>query len=283
MLRRKKAVVKTEPIKQERTVGGQIFLIPEDKILPNPYQPRYNFNESELESLAQSIKINGILQPLTVRACGEEYELIAGERRLRAARIAGIAHIPCIIICADNEHSAVLSLMENIQRKDLNCFEEAESLHKLLEIHNISQEELSKKLGKAPSTISNKLRLLNLPVEIRTILQKEDMTERHARALLRLKTEEQLKTAVQKITENHLNVSETERLVDRMLANKLPPRKLPLKMFRDLRLFTNTLNHAIDTMKRAGIQADSHRSETDDYIEYTVRIPKSESKSSDSA
>lgn len=269
--------------KETHAVGGHIFLIPEDRIQPNPYQPRCNFDEEELENLSRSIAANGILQPLNVRTSGDRYELISGERRLRAARMAGLTQIPCIVICADDEHSAVLSLMENIQRRDLDCFEEAESLRKLLEIHNMSQDELGRKLGKAPSTISNKLRLLNLPAEIRAVLQKEGMTERHARALLKLKTGEQLNSAVRIITEKHLNVSETERLINRMLTPNLPPRKLPLKLFRDLRLFNNTLNHALETMKNAGIQADSHRRETEEYIEYIVRIPKTEETSSDTA
>lgn len=269
--------MQVETSQKKRAEGGTIYLIPENKIVPSPYQPRTEFDKDELLNLAQSIVENGILQPLTVRESGEFYELIAGERRLRASRIAGLKEVPCVIIAADDEQSAVFSLLENIQRKDLDCFEEAKSLKQLLEFHNISQEELSIRLGKAPSTISNKLRLLNLPEEVRSTLQKEGMTERHARALLKLKTEEQLKNAVRIITEKHLNVSETERLIDRLLTKNLPPRKLPLKLFRDLRLFTNTLNHAVDTMKRAGIQADSQRVETDSYIEYIVRIPKPES------
>lgn len=272
LIRRKEAQKK--PTVETRSVGGQIYLIPEEKILPNPYQPRTFFNDSDLQDLAQSIAVNGILQPLTVRVHGENYELIAGERRLRAARTAGIKQVPCILICADDEHSAVLSIMENIQRSDLDCFEEAAALQKLIEIHNLSQEELSRKLGKAPSTISNKLRLLNLPEDIQTILRKNGMTERHARALLKLSHGEQLNEAVKIITEKHLTVSETERLVDRMMNHSSQPRKLPLKLLKDLRLFTNTLNHAVDTMKRAGIQADSRRSETEEYIEYVVRIPK---------
>lgn len=283
MLGRKKSAVKQDMPQETHAIGGQILLIPEDKILPNPYQPRCNFNEEELENLSQSIRSNGILQPLTVRESGEYFELIAGERRLRASRAAGLTQIPCIIICADDEHSAVLSLMENVQRRDLDCFEEAESLRKLLEVHNISQDELGRKLGKAPSTISNKLRLLNLPEEIRNKLQKEGMTERHARALLKLKTRDQLNKAAQIITEKHLNVSDTEKLINRMLTPNLPPRKLPLKLFRDLRLFNNTLNHAVDTIKNAGIQVDSHRNETEEYIEYVIRIPKSDGKTTDIA
>lgn len=273
MLKRKKETQK-KPTSEARAVGGQIYLIDEEKILPNPYQPRTTFNDSDLQDLAQSIAVNGILQPLNVRVCGDRYELISGERRLRAARMVGMKQVPCILICVDDEHSAVLSIMENIQRSDLDCFEEAAALKKLIEIHNLSQEELSRKLGKAPSTISNKLRLLNLPEEVRTILKENGMTERHARALLRLSNAEQLTEAVRIITEKRLTVSETERLVDRILNHSSQPRKLPLKLLKDLRLFTNTLNHAVDTMKRAGIQADSRRSETEEYIEYVVRIPK---------
>lgn len=275
MLIRRKETQK-KPTVETRSVGGQIYLIDEEKIVPNPYQPRTFFNDSELQDLAQSISVNGILQPLNVRVCGNRYELIAGERRLRAARMVGMKQVPCILICADDEHSAVLSIMENIQRSDLDCFEEAAALQKLIEIHNLSQEELSRKLGKAPSTISNKLRLLNLPEEIQSVLRENGMTERHARALLKLPQGEQLTEAVRIITEKHMTVSETERLVEKILNHSGQPRKLPLKLLKDLRLFTNTLNHAVDTMKRAGIKADSRRKETEEYIEYVVRIPKND-------
>ena len=172
-------------------IGGQIILISQDEIYPNPNQPRRKFDFDELESLAQSIRQNGIIQPITVRVNSRgEYELISGERRLRASRLVGITQIPCIIMDANDEKSALFALLENIQRCDLHFFEEAVAIEKLLTDYGMTRDEICKKLGKAPPTISNKLRLLRLPEEIRLRISQEDLTERHARALLAAGTED---------------------------------------------------------------------------------------------
>lgn len=256
--------------------GGQIFLIPHEDIQPNRNQPRKRFDCDELEGLAESIRQNGIIQPLIVRSLQNgQYELIAGERRLRAARIVGLSRIPCIVMQISDEKSAVLALLENIQRQNLGFFEESEALVHIMRLYCISQEELAAKLGKAPSTISNKLRLLKLPQDVRLEITKSGLTERHARALLKLENEAQMRRALSIIVERRLNVAETDKLVEQMLQNGIKPRKPPLKLFKDVRLFVNTLNHAVDTMRRAGIDADSAKSETEEYIEYVVRIPKS--------
>lgn len=256
--------------------GGQILLVPHEEILPNRNQPRKRFDCDELEGLAESIRQNGIIQPLVVRCLTNgQYELIAGERRLRAARIVGVARIPCIVMQISDEKSAILALLENIQRQNLGFFEESEALIHIMRLYNISQEQLATRLGKAPSTISNKLRLLKLPEDVRLEITKAGLTERHARALLKLDNQAQMRRALSIITERRLNVSETDKLVDQMLQNGIKPRKPPLKLFKDVRLFVNTLNHAVDTMRRAGIEADSVKSETEEYIEYVVRIPKS--------
>ena len=258
--------------------GGHILMIPEQEIMPNPFQPRRHFDRQELANLAQSIRANGILQPITIRESPGGYELIAGERRLRAARLAGLTHIPCILIHADDRKTALLSLLENLQRQDLNFFEEADAIQKMIRDYGLSQEEAARKLGMAQSTLSNKLRLLRLPEKIRQILLQEQLTERHARALLRLESEVQMAEALKQISEEKLNVSQTEKLIDQLLqapiASKKVEKKAPIKLFKDVRLFVNTLNHAIDTMKRSGISASSSRSETEEYIEYTIRIPK---------
>lgn len=255
--------------------GGQILLIPHEEIHPNRDQPRKRFDCDELEGLAQSIRQNGIIQPLIVRPLENgEYELIAGERRLRAARIVGINKIPCIAMQISNEKSAVLALLENVQRQNLGFFEESEALIHIMRLYNLSQEQLASKLGKAPSTISNKLRLLKLPVEVRLDIIKAGLSERHARALLKLDNPAQVKRALSIIIERRLNVAETDKLISQMLQNGIKPKNPPLKLFKDVRLFVNTLNHAVDTMRRAGIEADSVKSETEEYIEYVVRIPK---------
>ncbi len=256
-------------------IGGQIILVPQEEIYPNPNQPRKRFDFDELESLAQSIRQNGIIQPIAVRVNAKgEYELISGERRLRASRLVGITQIPCIIMDASDEKSALFALIENMQRSDLGFFEEAQAIEKLITDYGMSRDEVCKKLGKAAPTISNKLRLLRLPEEIRLKITQENLTERHARALLRLTSISQIERALSIIAEKRLNVTETERLVTQILTNDSRRRQPPVKLFKDVRIFVNTLNHAVDTMRRAGIEADSAKSETDEYIEYIVRIPK---------
>lgn len=257
-------------------IGGQIILVPQEEIFPNPNQPRKKFDFDELEGLAQSIRQNGIIQPIAVRINEKgNYELISGERRLRASRLVGITKVPCIIMEATDEKSALFALIENVQRCDLGFFEEAVAIEKLLTDYGMTREEVCKKLGKAPPTISNKLRLLKLPEEIRLKITQENLTERHARALLKLTSLNQMQRALSIIAEKRLSVSESEKLVAQLLNNDNRPRQPTVKLFKDVRIFVNTLNHAVDTMRRAGIEADSAKSETDEYIEYIVRIPKS--------
>lgn len=256
---------------------GQVVYVPSDKILPNPYQPRKNFKTEQLQSLAQSIKENGILQPLTIRRIHNSayYELVAGERRLRASIMAGIPKIPCLIIEIDYQESAVFSLLENLQRENLDFFEEAESISRLISHFGMTQEQVGQKLGKSQSTLSNKLRLLKLPIEIRYFIQNEGLTERHARALLKLPAEKDMWHVLNQIKARGLNVTQTEKEIEHMLGKE--PQKGQATMvgiFKDVRLFVNTINNAVDTMRSAGIDADSNKVETDDYIEFTVRIPK---------
>ena len=216
-----------------------------------------------------------MLQPLTVRPSEEgKFELIAGERRLIAARMVGISRIPCILMNVDDEKSAVFSLIENIQRQNLGFFEEAIAIDKLTKDFGLSREEVSKKLGKAQSTIANKLRLLGLSDEEQQKIVKEGLSERHARALLRLEDSKMRARALSIMADKHLTVAESERMITQMLGRKKNSRRIPLNSIRDVRLFVNTLNHAVDTIRRAGIDADSVKSETEEYIEYVVRIPK---------
>lgn len=259
-------------------IGGQIILIPQEDIYPNPNQPRSRFDFDELEGLAQSIRQNGIIQPIAVRVnASGNYELISGERRLRASRLVGISLIPCIIMEASDEKSALFALIENMQRSDLGFFEEASAIEKLIVDFNMSRDDVCRKLGKAAPTISNKLRLLKLPEDVRLKITHEGLTERHARALLRLPTRAQLDRALSIISDKRLNVAESEKLIDQMLSADKSSKKPTVKLFKDVRIFVNTLNHAVDTMRRAGIEADSAKSETDEYIEYIVRIPKTRS------
>lgn len=260
---------------------GEIIGIPVNNIRPNPYQPRKSFNWEDLEELAQSIYQNGLLQPITVRDTGDgKYELVAGERRLRASKMAGLAEIPAIVVDIGEEKSAVYAVIENLQRQNLHFFEEAQAIEKLARSFGMDRERIAKKLGKSPSAVSNKLRLLKLPEEIRIKIVSAGLTERHARAILRLPTYALMDEAVNAVAQNRLNVSETELLVSRLIGEEQPPakedKKKPreVKVFRDIKLFINTLDHAVTTMRKNGINADSAHRETDDYIEYVVRISK---------
>ncbi len=256
---------------------SKILSVSQSDILPNPNQPRKRFDYDELEGLAQSIRANGILQPLIVRALENgQYELVAGERRLRAARLIGMAKIPCIVSEISESDSAVFAVLENLQRQDLDYFEEAEALATLISDYHISQDELAKKLGKAQSTLSNKLRLLRLSDEMRYKITRAGLSERHARALLTIDDEVQRARALAIIIDRHLNVSESETLIEQMLRKNETPKKQMLRGFKDIRIFINTLNNAVDTIRRAGIDADSVKTETDEYVEYIVRIPKLE-------
>lgn len=254
---------------------NRILSVPQSDILPNPNQPRKRFDYDELEGLAQSIRTNGILQPLLIRSLDNgKYELIAGERRLRAARLIGLTNVPCIVTEISETDSAVFAVLENLQRQNLDYFEEAEALATLINDYRLSQDELCKRLGRAQSTLSNKLRLLKLSDEMRYQISRAGLTERHARALLSLNDEVQRSRALSIIIERHLNVNESETLIDQMLRKNEAPKRQMLKGFKDIRIFINTLNNAVDNIRRAGIDADSVKTETDEYVEYIVRIPK---------
>ena len=262
---------------QKVKTGGKILLISQEKIYPNPHQPRRHFDYDELEGLAESIRANGILQPLCVRdmpSSDGNYELIAGERRLRAARLVGMSKIPCIVMETDDSNSAVFALIENLQRQNLGFFEEANGIARLINQHGMTQEEAARRLGKSQSALSNKLRLLRLPDDMRWRIEKAGLTERHARALLRLENDDMRERALGIMIDKRLNVAETDKLIAQILSKTKTTKQPPMRLFKDVRIFVNTINHAVDTMRKAGIDADSAKSETEEYIEYTVRIPK---------
>ena len=255
--------------------GGTIVLVPVNSIVPNPDQPRKIFNQYELESLAASIKHNGIIQPLVIRCVSDgKYELISGERRLRAAKLVCLENVPCIIMSVCNEQSALYAIIENIQRDNLNFFEEAEAIEKLSVIYKLSYSEIAKKLGKSQSSLSNKMRLLKLSPEIRTVIIENSLTERHARALLRLENDVDRLKVLLHIIDKKLNVSDTDKYVDLYLSPKIIKTEPKIKKLKDIKIFINTINHAVDTMRKAGIKAVSTEHETGEYYEYVVRIPK---------
>lgn len=255
--------------------AGSVLLIAREEIYPNPDQPRRSFSMDELEGLAQSIHENGMLQPISVRIReGGGYELIAGERRLRAAGMIGMATVPCIVIRAQSEQSAVFALLENLQRENLNFFEEARAIESLMNHYGLSQEEMALRLGKAQSTLSNKLRLLRLSPRMCAQIERAGLTERHARALLKLEDEHERQLVLDQVVCNQMNVAQTEKLVESHLKPKQGKKRNIKFLFRDVRIFMNTITHAVDTMRQAGIEADSQRTEDEAYITYTVRIPK---------
>ncbi len=252
--------------------AGQVLLIPSEVIYPNPNQPRRSFDQEELVNLAISIRMNGILQPITVRETQNGYEVVSGERRLRASRLAGMLSVPCIVIDVNSFKSAVYALIENLQRQNLGYFEEAVAIERLMKDFGLSQEEAAKQLGKAPSTVSNKLRLLSLQSEVRDLLCEHGLSERHARALLRL-PEEKILPVLHKVIERKLNVTQTEAYIEEILSEKQGNRTTKT-MFSDVKIFIKTINHAVDTMKKAGINADIKKEEQDENFIYHIKIPK---------
>lgn len=252
------------------------------EISRNPNQPRRYFDPEAIATLAESIRQYGVLNPLTVRrTAGGGYELVAGERRLRAARVAGLTDVPCLLINADGEDSSVIALVENLQRRDLDFFEEANGFKRLIDQFGLTQEEAARKVGKTQSAVANKLRLLRLSQQNMELIRRNNLTERHARALLRLSDEADRINVTNYIIEHELNVSRTEEYIDEFLKAKEKPEPLPeqdggrhvVRLFKDVRFFLNTLNRAVGVMVDAGIGATVQQQESDDGLTLTISIP----------
>ena len=265
-------------------LSTRVQYIPLGRIRPNPQQPRRSFDEEGLAELAASIRSCGILQPLTVRRAGEGYELVAGERRLRAARIAGLREVPCLVAQVGEEDSALLALMENLQRRDLDCWEEAQAIARLISRYGLSQEEAARRLGRAQPTVANKLRLLRLPEDVRALLRENGLTERHARALLRLQDPEVQRRAAGDMVRRGMNVAQAEAYVEKLLqsAQVIPPRGRSTYIIKDVRLFLNSVDRGLHLMRQAGVDAGWDRQDTDREILLTIRIPKRASGKIDS-
>lgn len=259
----------------QKTARRQVLDLPIGDIRPNPHQPRRQFDQNELAELALSISQVGVLQPLSVRRTQEGWELIAGERRLRAAELAGLCSVPCLPMEADDSSSALLALVENIQRKDLDVWEEAAALRRLIDRHHLSQEEAARRVGRSQSAVANKLRLLRLPQDVIDGLRASCLTERHARALLKLDTPELQRSALAYIIARRLNVSQTEAYIEGLCRQAEAPRRAkPVYRIRDVRLFLNTVKHSLAVMQSAGIPARCGHEETDSEITLTIHIPK---------
>lgn len=260
---------------QKTNPKGKVTNIPINQIVRNHYQPRTEFEYSDLSSLTESIRENGILQPLTVRRLEHGYELIAGERRLRAAQMASVQEVPCIVLDITERSSAILALVENIQRQELSFFDEAKAIENLISCYGLTQEDAAIKLGKAQSTIANKLRLLKLSDEEKEVITKYNLTERHARALLKLSNKTDKLEIIRRIIKYRLNVECTEQAIEEYIKqnNLRESYRKRRKAFKDARIFINSINKTIDTMKATGMSVEADKTQTEEYVEYRVRIP----------
>jgi len=248
---------------------GRVVFLPAKAIYPNPCQPRKLFREESLEELAESIRQHGILQPLSVRRVGTRYELIAGERRLRAGILAGLTEIPCIVMQMTEQESAMTALVENLQRQDLDFIEEAQGIDLLLRQYAMSQEQVAKLLGKSQSGIANKLRLLRHSPQVLEAIRQAELTERHARALLKLSTDYQKIQAIATISRQGMSVARTEQYIETLLNQEDSDRPRA-----SVGAFLSYLNQSLARIQLSGISAVSERRETESQIVLTITIPK---------
>jgi ParB family chromosome partitioning protein len=265
--------LKTDHLQNNTDV--QVLQVPLSKIVPNPYQPRKEFESEALSELADSIRQYGVLQPLLVApGKGDTYILIAGERRLRASTMAGLGTVPVIVSEYTSQQIAEIALIENLQRKDLHYLEEAEGYEKLVNTFHLTQESMAIRVGKKQSTIANKLRLLRLPSPVRKKLHDSDLTERHARVLLKLENEDLQKAVLQKVLKGHLNVRQTEALVEKTLkeAGKLNQKKPRFVIVNDVRIYLNSIKEIMETVKTSGIPSSMEQEMDGDDVVVTLRI-----------
>ncbi len=259
----------------QKTTDVQVLHVPLSKIVPNPYQPRKEFESEALSELADSIRQYGVLQPLLVAPGKDDtYILIAGERRLRASTMAGLGTVPVIVSEYTSQQIAEIALIENLQRKDLHYLEEAEGYEKLVNTFHLTQESMAIRVGKKQSTIANKLRLLRLPSSVRKKLHDSDLTERHARVLLKLENEELQKAVLQKVLKGHFNVRQTEALVEKTLkeAGKLNQKKPRFVIVNDVRIYLNSIKEIMETVKTSGIPSSMEQEMDGDDVVVTLRI-----------
>lgn len=248
---------------------GRVIFLPIRAIHPNPAQPRRNFSREALEQLADSIGKYGILQPLTVRRTAGGYELIAGERRLRAAVMAGLGEAPCLVMQMDDRESELAAMVENLQRQDLDFIEEAMGLQRMMQMWGFSQEQAARAVGKSQSAVANKLRILQHSEGVLSAMRENSLTERHARALLKITGDEKKLELISLIRQKELSVVQTETLI-RSMEKELAPKAGK----GSVSAFLNSLSSGLQRIQMAGIPAISERKETDSQIVFTITIPK---------
>ena len=271
---------KGDELPEQEITRTEIVSIPLALIMPNPFQPRKTFSAEGLQELCASIREFGVIQPLIVRKTDSGYELIAGERRLRASGLAGRDDVPCVLRDASDKEMAEIALIENLQREDLHYFEEALGYEKLLRQFNLTQEVLAERVGKTQSSIANKLRLLKLPPEMREYIFEEKLTERHSRALLKVDDSERQWQLLKFVAENKLNVRETESLIEAQFQNEpIPEQKVVrrpqmLKIVKDVRIFINTVGELVKQMKKTGLDVRLTQEQDDEFVTITMVVPK---------
>jgi ParB family chromosome partitioning protein len=265
-----------------RDSGKKLEEIQVSKIVPNPNQPRKTFDDESIAELAQSIRQGGLIQPLVVRRQGDVYELIAGERRLRAIKLLELERVTCIVQNdIVDESSAMMALIENLQRENLNFFEEAQCYSDLIDTYSLTQEALAEKLGKSQSSIANKLRVLKLSPAVKEAMTDAGLTERHARALLRIADENEQLAIIKEVKDKGMSVKETEQRVEKQL-NKLyderkdgaKPRPVMLRMIKDYRLFMNSINSAVEQLRYAGLIVDVRQADRDDGVDISISVTR---------
>lgn len=261
----------------EQSAQPQVEMVPLDKISANPQQPRKTFRDEGLAELAGSVREYGVLQPIILQASGGTYTIIAGERRFKAARLAGLERIPAIVRMVESKEAALIALIENVQREDLNFLEEARAYRKLMEDFGLTQAELAEKVNKQQSTISNKIRLLTLPEDIQQQLLDSRLTERHARALLRLTDDEDRKQVMERVIANGFNVKQTEKLVEDVLAKKeaaLSRRRTV--NYISYKIYLNTIRKAFAQVKEMEKNAIMSQEDRGDHLEIKIILPKND-------
>lgn len=268
--------------KEDNQQGESVLELAIGDIQPNPYQPRTYFDPNQLEELADSIREYGVLQPVIVRKVDGHYELVSGERRFRASTLAGRQTVPALIRQLKDKEVAEMALIENLQREDLNYFEEAEGYAKLIQEFQITQEEVAKKMGKSQPTIANKLRLLNISPQVRREISVDVITERHVRSLLKLKEDSLQLEVLDKIYKNNLNVRQTDELVENILISqeknlREQNKKKMFKAIKDMKIFVNTIKGAVKTIQDAGLPAEVVETDYEEYLEVVIKLPKKES------
>lgn len=254
-----------------RRSAETIVLVDVDDIVPNPFQPRRHFEPGGLGELAESIKRYGIISPLAVRSRRGQYELVAGERRLRASKLAGLRQVPCILLDVDPAQSGAIALVENLQRRDLDFVEQAQGMERLIRLFGLSQEECAGRLGLSQPAVANKLRLLRLPEDILSRLVEEGLTERHGRALLRLEGDEARRRALETMIRQRMTVAAAEQYVEGLLQPSEQKRH-PRFVMKDVRVFMNSLQKSVELMRRGGVDAEVSRRETEGELTVTIRI-----------